>query len=307
MKLSIVSPVYRAARILPELVRRISATCDQEGLDYEIVLVDDRSPDDSWEVLQQLASGHARLRAYRLSRNFGQHYAITAGITKASGDLIVVMDCDLQDNPSYIPELIKKKAEGFNVVCTIKQQKEYSWYRRLTSDLFFFVVNRLSDVKLEKNLGTMTLIDRQVADEYIKIRDYHRHSSMIFSWLGFKRGFVNIVQDQRFEGKSSYTLSRLLHHAINGVISQSDRLLRLSITFGMAMFGAALLGVVYIIIRSFFYNFEVGWPSLVVLILFTTGIILLMLGIAGLYIGKTFEQVKDRPLFIIAEEAGSNA
>lgn len=307
MKLSIVSPVYRAARILPELVRRISATCEEHSLEYEIILVDDRSPDDSWAVLQNLTFSNARLKAYRLSRNFGQHYAITAGITKASGDLILVMDCDLQDNPSYIPELIKKQAEGYNVVCTIKQQKEYSWYRRLTSDLFFFVVNRLSDVKLEKNLGTMTLIDRQVADEYIKIRDYHRHSSMIFSWLGFKRGFIDIVQDQRLEGKSSYTFSRLLHHAINGVISQSDRLLRLSITFGMFMFGAALFGAAYIIIRSFFYKFEVGWPSVVVLILFTTGIILLMLGIAGLYIGKTFEQVKDRPLFIIAEEAGTKA
>jgi dolichol-phosphate mannosyltransferase len=305
MKLSIVSPVYKAAQILPELVRRINETFEGLGIDYEIVLVDDRSPDDSWEVLKVLASDNQNIKAFRLSRNFGQHYAITAGISKASGDLIIVMDCDLQDNPAFIPELIRKHAEGYNVVCTIKQQKEYSWYRRITSDMFFFVVNRLSDVKLEKNLGTMTLIDRRVADEYIKIRDYHRHSSMIFAWLGFNRGFVNVVQEQRFEGRSSYTLRNLIHHAINGVISQSDRLLRLSITFGMIMFTIALLGAGYIVVRSFFHHFEVGWPSLVVLILFTTSIILLMLGIAGLYIGKTFEQVKERPLFIIAEEAAS--
>ncbi len=302
MKISIISPVYKAEKILPALVQRINAVITSQQWDAEIILIDDRSPDGSWEVLQSLAAQYSVVRAFRLSKNFGQHYAITAGISVATGSVMIIMDCDLQDRPENMPLMLEKHHEGYDVVCTLKSQKKYSLYRKLTSDLFFFIVNNLSDVKLEKNLGTMTLINRKVADAFSGIRDYHRHSSMIIAWLGFRRGFVQVQQDDRFEGKSSYTWKSLFKHAINGVISQSDKLLRLSIGFGLASFMASLLGVAYIIIKSFFVQFEMGWPSIVVLILFTTGIILLMLGIAGLYIGKTFEQVKHRPLFIIAEQ-----
>jgi dolichol-phosphate mannosyltransferase len=302
MKISIVSPVYKAAAILPELVKRITEVCQKNDDDYEILLVDDRSPDNAWSIILNLAAAFPALKAIRLSKNFGQHYAITAGIKHASGDIIIIMDCDLQDEPENIQAMVAKQAEGFDVVCTIKEQKKYSFYRRISSDMFFFVVNRLSDVKLEKNLGTMTLITRKVATAFSDIRDYHRHSSMIISWLGFNRGYVHVTQQERYEGKSSYTFSKLLHHAINGVISQSDKLLRLSITFGLFMFGSSILGILYILIKSFFVQFEMGWPSIVVLILFTSGILLLMLGIAGLYIGKTFEQTKNRPLYLVSEE-----
>jgi glycosyltransferase involved in cell wall biosynthesis len=299
MKLSVVSPVYHAAPILAELVKRIAEVCRARQYDFEIILVEDHGNDDSWIRICELAKVYPELKGFRLSRNFGQHYAITAGIAKAQGDMMVIMDCDLQDDPAYLPQLIEKQQQGFNVVCTIKKQKKYSMYRRFASDLFFKIINNLSDIRLENGLGTMTLIDRKVADEYLKIKDYHRHSSMIFSWLGFKRGFIDIEHLPRFEGKSSYNLKKLIHHAINGVISQSDKLLRWSITAGFFMFGASLLGVLFIVIKSFYHRFEVGWPSLVVLILFTTGIILFMLGITGIYIGKIFEQVKERPLYII--------
>jgi glycosyltransferase involved in cell wall biosynthesis len=302
LKLSIISPVYKAEKILPELVKRIDAVCRENAFNYELILVDDRSPDKSWEQVKILKCAFDNLKGLRLSRNFGQHYAITAGIAVAKGDVIIIMDCDLQDRPENIPQLIRKYDEGFDVVCTIKSNKKYKLYRRITSDLFFFIVNRLSDVKLENNLGTMTLINRKVANSYLDIKDYHRHSSMIISWLGFNRGFITVHQDPRLEGKSSYNLRSLIKHAINGVISQSDKLLRLSIGFGLTSFMASSVGVIYIVIRSFYVNFEMGWPSLVVLILFTTGIILLMLGITGLYIGKTFEQVKNRPLYLVAEE-----
>jgi dolichol-phosphate mannosyltransferase len=301
MKLSIVSPIYKAEKILPELVKQIAGVCREQQYDFEIILVEDRGNDDSWRVICELSKEYPELRGFLLSRNFGQHYAITAGIAKSKGDSIIVMDCDLQDNPIYIPQLLKKQQEGYNVVCTLKKSKRYSLYRRLASDLFFKIINNLSDIKLENGLGTMTLIDRQVADEYLKIKDYHRHSSMIFSWLGFNRGFIDIEHQERHSGKSSYNLKKLIHHAINGVISQSDKLLRWSITAGFMMFLASLAGVLYIVIKSFYHRFEVGWPSIVVLILFTTGIILFMLGITGIYIGKIFEQVKERPLYIIQE------
>lgn len=302
MKVSVISPVYNAAKILPELVKRISQACEEAKYDYEIVLVEDCGKDNSWEVLKQLSKEFPKLKGYKLSKNFGQHYALTAAITKAKGDAIIIMDCDLQDNPDYIPLLIAKHKEGFNVVCTIKDGKKYSWYRKITSDLFFAIINYLSDVRLEKNLGTFTLIDRKVATEFLKIKDYHRHTSLIFSWLGFKRGFVHVKHDERFEGKSSYNFKKLLTHAINGVISQSDKILKWSISVGLFLFIASILGILYIFIKSFFVHFDKGWPSIFVAIIACTGIILFMLGILGLYIGKIFEQVKDRPLFIIQEE-----
>lgn len=302
MDLSIVSPVYNAEKILPELVRRISEVCDKQKYDYEVILVEDHGNDQSWDKIVELAKLYPRLRGFKLSKNFGQHYAITAGIGQSQGDLLVIIDCDLQENPDYIPEMVHQARQGYNVVCTIKKTKKYNWYRRFTSDLFYKVLNSLSDVTLENNLGTMTLIDKKVKSEYLKIKDYHRHSNLIFSWLGFKRGYVFVDHEDRYEGKSSYTISKLLKHALNGVISQSDKLLRWSITAGLIMFIASLLGVLYIVVKSFFHTFALGWPSLVVLILFTTGIILLMLGILGIYIGKIFDQVKGRPLYIISEE-----
>jgi dolichol-phosphate mannosyltransferase len=302
MKLSIVSPVYKASGIIPELVSRISHVCESEKYNYEIILVDDGSLDNSWKIIESLSLQYPKLRGFKLSKNYGQHYAISAGIHKAQGDYVVIMDCDLQDDPAYIPQLIDKSLEGFNVVCTIKQVKKYGFLRRLTSDLYFFIINRLSDIKLEKNLGTMTLIDRKVADAFSEIKDYHRHSSMVFAWLGFNRGYIETIQQPRFSGKSSYNFRKLLSHAINGVISQSDRLLKVSITIGLMMFGLSILGGLYIVVKSFTTEFEAGWPSLSVLILFTSGIILLMIGILGLYLGKVFEQVKNRPLYIISEQ-----
>lgn len=300
--LSVISPVYNAANILPELVSRVDEVCTRNNLDFEIILVDDKSKDDSWRVISELVKKYTRLRAFRLSRNFGQHYAITAAISKAKGSTIIIMDCDLQDNPEDIPILIAKQREGFNVVCTIKNTKNYSFFRRVTSDLFFLIINHLSDVKLEKNLGTFTLIDRIVADHFLKIYDYHRHTSLIFSWMGFNRGFVNVEHQPRFEGKSSYNLGKLIAHAINGVISQSDRILKWSISIGLLIFISSIIGILYILIKSFYVDFDPGWPSIFVSILFSTGIILCMIGVLGLYLGKVFEQVKQRPLFIISEE-----
>jgi glycosyltransferase involved in cell wall biosynthesis len=301
MKISIVSPVYNAEKILHELVKRITEICELHKYEHELILVEDCSKDSSWESIIKLSKIYPNLKGYKLSRNFGQHYAITAGISNASGDLIIIMDCDLQDNPSYIYNLIEKSKEGYDVVCTIKNSSNHSFFRSASSSLFYKTLNLLSDVQLENNLGTMTLINRKVVSEYLKINDYHRHSNLLFKWLGFKRGFIFIDHQKRFQGESSYTLSKLFRHAVNGVISQSDKLLRWSITLGLIMFIASLMGVIFIVVKSFFHQFEVGWPSLVVLILFTTGILLLMLGILGLYIGKIFEQVKQRPLFIIEE------
>ena len=299
--ISIVAPFYNSEKTVSLFIDRVSSVCTEINQQFEIILIDDRSTDETWDQITKCAVISKNVIGYRLSKNFGQHAAITAGISNANGTLIIIMDCDLQDNPVYIKNLVTKSMEGFDIVCSIKSDKKHSRFRKLTSHLFYTILNSLSDVKLEKNLGTLTLINRKVANEFLKIKDYHRHTSLVFSWLGFKRGFINVEHESRFDGKSSYTFSKLIKHALNGIISQSQKILNASIILGIFMICISFSSILFIFIGSLFLEFNAGWPSLAILILFTTGIILFILGVHGLYIGKIFEQVKDRPIFIIDE------
>lgn len=301
MLISVISPFYNSEKTVSAFVEQVKSTCDLAGFSLEIILVDDRSPDKTWEEIKKLKD-LPFVRAIRLSRNFGQHAALSAGINHAKGDYLIVMDCDLQDNPVYIKELVNKAQEGFNIVCTIKNQKAHNVFRRFTSNLFFRVFNSLSDVKLEDHLGTMTLMDRKVADTFDSIKDYHRHTSLVLRWVGFKRGYVNIVHETRRYGESSYNLSKLLKHALDGIVSQSNRLLNLSVGLGLALVVFSLLFLVALVVGSAFYTYEIGWPSTIGAISLSTGLIMFTLGIHGIYIGKIFDQVKERPIYIIDEK-----
>ena len=190
MLLSIISPVYNSSATLSELVRQVDLVCTEYGIKYELLLVDDGSQDNSWSILTELKRVYLPIKAYKLSRNFGQHAAVTAGIQKSSGDLVVIIDCDLQDDPKYIPSLIEKSREGFDIVCTLKRNKKYTLWRKLTSNIFFFFYNFVSDIKLENGLSSMVLINRKIAKEFLKIHDVHRHYAILFDWLGFSRCFI---------------------------------------------------------------------------------------------------------------------
>tara|TARA_B110001452_G_scaffold72943_1_gene58990 strand:+ start:2340 stop:3251 length:912 start_codon:yes stop_codon:yes gene_type:complete len=296
---SIISPVYNAEGIVKRLIHEIQNVCNDEKIDYEVILVDDRSKDKSWNVIAEECQKVSNIKGIRLSRNFGQHAAITAGVSIAKGDYIIIMDCDLQDNPKYIPDLIRKAKLGYNVVCTLKKTKNHSYFRKLSSKFFFFLINLLSDINLEKNLGTMTLIDKKISKEFLKIKDLHRHTSILFKRIGFERGFINVEHDDRLIGKSSYNTRKLISHAINGIISNSKTLLNFSIYFGLSLVLISIVMIIILIIKSTTIDFVIGWPSLIVTILFSTGLVLFMLGIQGLYTGKIFEQSKDSPIYII--------
>lgn len=296
---SIISPVYNAEGIIRRLIYEIQNVCNDEKIDYEIILIDDRSKDKSWNVIVEECQKVSNIKGIRLSRNFGQHAAITAGVSIAKGDYIIIMDCDLQDNPKYIPDLIGKAKQGYNVVCTLKKTKNHSYFRRLGSKFFFFLINVLSEVKLEKNLGTMTLIDKKVSKEFLNIKDLHRHTSILFKRLGFERGFVNVEHDDRLVGESSYNIRKLISHAINGIISNSKTLLNFSIYFGFSLVLISIILVIILILLSTSIEFKLGWPSLIITILFSTGLVLFMLGIQGIYTGKIFEQSKGSPVYII--------
>jgi glycosyltransferase involved in cell wall biosynthesis len=309
MFVSIVSPVYNAQNIIKELIQRITQEITQITSDYEIILVDDGSADDSWKMIEKHINDHPNVIGLKFSKNFGQHFAITAGLNRAKGDVVIVMDCDLQDNPSYFKDFIREYNNGADIVYTAKKKREHSLFKNVTAFFFNLLFNYLIDNKSWKaqaNIGNYTLISRKVVDAYNKMNDSQRHYLMILRWLGFSSTVIDIEQSKRFEGRSSYTFKKLFHHAISGITSQSDKLLRISISIGLSMTFISFLAIVIVIILYFHQGFLSGWTSLFVLLLFSTGMILTSIGIAGIYIGKIFDQVKNRPLYLISNEIKSD-
>ncbi len=302
MQLSVISPVYKAEDIVDELVSRITKAVSQITEDFEIILIDDCSPDSSWTKIKENCGKDKRIKGIKLSNNFGQQHAITAGLETSKGDYVIVIDCDLQDDPSYIPKLYEKIREGYEIVYTRVQNKTHSFLRNFYSYLFKVVLNLFSDCNyIGKNVISFSILSRKVVNAFCKIKDTQRHYLLLLRWLGFKHCYIDVIQNPRFSGNSSYSFLKLWEHAIDGIVSQSDKLLRLSISVGLSFSFLSMLFSVLLVVMYFIKGFKEGWTSLMVLILFTTGIILVSIGILGIYIGKILEQAKGRPLYIIDE------
>lgn len=303
--ISVISPVYKAEKIVDELVIKIESGLKQFTQKYEIILVEDGSPDNSWERIKYNCSINKSIKGIRLSRNFGQHQAITAGIVKAKGEYIVVMDCDLQDNPIYIEEMFNNISKGYDIVYTIKEARKHSKFKNITAIIYNKVFNYLTDNKSNQynNLvGAYSMINRKVADAFINYKDYRRHYLLVLGWLGFKITHIKVEHNNRFEGKSSYTFYKLISHALDGIVSQSDKLLRIFISLGLLISAISIASIILIITLYFVHGFKSGWASTISVILFSTGLITTNIGIIGIYLGRTFEQTKNRPIFIIDEE-----
>lgn len=299
--ISIVSPVYRAADIVPILVKNINESLVQITNDFEIVLVDDGSPDTSWEAITHACYQNKRVKGVKLSRNFGQHYAITAGLEKAGGEILILMDCDMQDDPSHISKLIQRKNEGFDVVFTRRKSRKHGFFKSLAGKVYNFCFYLFADSSYDVNLGSLTLLTKRVRNEFMKIGDKDRLYIQLLKWVGFKSTFLEVEHRERISGESTYTLSKLFSLAIQGWTSHSTKLLKLTIYFGFGLAILALLTGIAITILKFVYGFQTGWASIIVTILFSTGLIQISIGILGVYIGKTFDQSKNRPLYIIEE------
>jgi glycosyltransferase involved in cell wall biosynthesis len=310
VKLSIISPVYNAEKIVDELVRRVIHEAEKITSDIEIVLVEDASSDKSWDKIKENCGKDSRIKGVRFSRNFGQHAAITAGIELCSGEYAIVMDCDLQDDPVYFKELYEKAEKGFNIVYTCKKKRKHSWFKNFAASIFNSLFNYLVDNKeynYQKNVGSYSLISRNVIDAYKKFGDYRRHYLMVLRWLGFNYEIVVIEHKDRFEGRSSYNFKKLITHAIDGITSQSDKLLRIMAGFGFILSSLAFIAALSVVIIYSIKPFQAGWASIFVLILFVAGLIILSIGITGIYIGKIFEQTKNRPKFIIQEHLNNES
>ena len=301
--ISIVSPVYRAEKILPILVSEINLVMERIGEDYEIILVDDRSPDNSWEVMKVLSSQNSKIKSIRLSRNFGQHSAIFAGLTKTKGDWVVVMDCDMQDQPKEIAKLYKKALEGYDIVLGQRENRKDKFLKKLSSKLFYKVFNYLSGGQFNNEIGNFGIYKKKVIDSILNISDYIKFFPLFINWVGFKSVSIPIEHGEREEGKSSYSISRLLKLAFNVIVSFSDKPLRLFINFGLGIsILSFVLGIYYLYLSITNKITQPGFSYLLLSIWFLSGIIISCIGIVGVYLGKTFDQAKNRPTFIIDEE-----
>lgn len=300
MKLSIVSPVYRAELVLEELVERIITNIPSDFNSFEIILVDDYSPDNSWKKIEEIAKKNRNVKGFKLSRNFGQHYAITAGLNQVSGDFIVVLDCDLQDQPEEIEKLYNKTKEGFEIVLARRHNRQDSIYKKTVSKLFYSTLSYLTGAKQDATVANFGIYSRKVINQVINLPEKIKYFPTMVKWVGFETSFVNVEHARRNEGKSNYNLKKLLHLALDIILAYSDKPLRLIIKFGLSMAFISFILVVYNIYAKITGHFSVsGYASLISSIWFLSGCILTTLGIVGLYVGKTFEGVKNRPSFII--------
>jgi dolichol-phosphate mannosyltransferase len=302
MDLSVVSPVYRGEKMLSELVERIHKAISPLTDNYEIVLVNDCSPDNSWECISEICKVDKKVKGINLSRNFGQPYAITAGLTYAKGNYIAVIDCDLQNKPEDLPAMYQKALEGYDVVSARRVVREDTFMKRMSSAIFHRVYDFLSGFETDKAVAEFGIYSRKIVDVYCSIPEYSRSFVELIHTLGFKKTTVDVLHDHRLEGKSSYNLYRLLNLSYNSIISNSNRPLHLAVALGLIMSILSFLMAIYNIFAKFWGLNEVaGYTSTIFSIWFVGGLLLLMMGVLGLYIGKIFDQVKGRPVFIVSD------
>lgn len=300
--ISVVVPVFKGEDCIEELYRRLKETLTPISPEFELVLVEDCGGDYSWEMIKALAKRDPRVRGFQFSRNFGQHYGITAGMDHARGDWVVVMDCDLQDRPEEIPALYQKAQEGFDVVIALRGRRQDPLWKRATSRIYFRLFNYLAELDYNPEAGNFRIISRRVAASYRTMRENLRLFGALINWMGFKTGYVRVAHGERFEGQSTYTLGKLFKLAFETIIAYSDKPLRLAVQFGTLISLLAFVAGLYVLEKALFQGHPVaGWSSMMVSLYFLGGIIIAILGIIGVYLGKTFDEVKHRPLYIIAD------
>lgn len=303
MKLSVISPIYKGEKMLDELVSRIEASVETFTKDYEIILVNDCSPDESWAKIKEICGRNTKVKGINLSRNFGQHYAITAGLTESTGEWVTVMDCDLQDRPEEIPNLYQKAQEGYDTVFAQRIERKDGFLKRLSSTLFNATFAFLTDQEQDKTVGNFGIYHRQVINAVLSMGDSVRWFPIMVKWVGFKIGYMAVAHAERAEGKSSYSLRRLLSVASDNMIAFSNKPLRLMLQFGFVVVVVSVLVALFYLIRYLSGGIAVdGFTTMVISMWILGGIIIMLIGMTGIYIGKTFDKTKDRPLFIVRDK-----
>jgi len=302
MEFSVISPVYRAENIVDELCRRLLSVLSTITENFEIILVEDGSPDKSWTEIKKWCEIDKRIKGVKLSRNFGQHNAIAAGMRIAKGNWVVVMDCDLQDSPEEIPTLYQKACEGHDIVFAKRQERQDKTLKKLYSKWFYAAYSYFTNTKQDEAIANFGIYKNKVISSINEMGDYERVFPTLVQWVGYNKAYITVKHSQRYEGRSSYSFFKLLSLAFRMIISFSDKPLRIALIAGtiisISSFG---FGIFYLIQSLRGVITEPGFASLIISIWFLGGTVLIFIGVLGLYIGKIFEKVKNRPNFFIQE------
>ncbi len=298
--ISIVSPVYNSEGSIVTLIERIKNVLLTITDKYEIILVEDGGNDNSWDVIERQALLDRRIKGIKLSRNFGQHYAITAGLDYSRGEWIVVMDCDLQDRPEEIINLFNKAQEGFDIVLARRFNRQDGMLKKLFSALFYRTLGYLTGSDQDETVANFGIYNRKVIDIVVSMRESIRYFPTMIKWVGFKSTKLNVLHEPRANSSTSYNFKKLLNLAIDIILAYSDKPIRLMIKFGLFVSLISFIVAIIVLIRWIGGDITVmGYTSQIISIWFLSGIIISTLGLVGLYIGKTFEGVKQRPIYVI--------
>jgi polyisoprenyl-phosphate glycosyltransferase len=301
---SIVVPVYDEEQVLPLFYDRLRAVLDGLADPAEIVFVNDGSGDQSLPLLKELHAADKRVRIVSLSRNFGHQAAVTAGLAHATGEVVAVLDADLQDPPELLPKLFGLLDEGWDVAYAVRTERKESPAKRLAYFAFYRLLRGMADIDIPLDSGDFCAMRRRVVDRLNALPESDRFIRGLRAWLGFRQIGIPYQRDQRYAGVPKYTVAKLLKLSVDGLVSFSYVPLRLIVALGLCISGLSFLGILVVLYRYLFTPYVPGWASLAILVLFIGGIQLLTLGVIGEYIGRISQQVKGRPLFVVDERVG---
>jgi glycosyltransferase involved in cell wall biosynthesis len=302
---SIIIPIYNEESTLPELRNRLADAAGLLDMPFEVILIDDGSKDKSFAIMKEIHAQDARFKIIRLSRNFGHQIAISAGMDLAQGDAVILMDGDLQDPPELLPQMIAKWREGYQVVYTIKTSRKEASVKRLAFKAFYRVLHALSSIRIPMDAGNFSLMDRRVVEIMKQIPERHRYISGLRAWVGFRQIGIEYDRGARYAGQPQMSINRLVQLALDGIFSFSNVPLRTASYVGCAAAMVAFAGGLYVIYEKLFTDKALlGWASTICTITFLGGLILMTLGIIGEYVGRIYDEVKQRPLYIISEGIG---
>ncbi len=302
-ELSVVVPVFNEQEVINETVSRLKRVLDGMLVEYEIIFVNDGSRDNTLQILRPVCQEDWRCKLVNFSRNFGHQTAITAGMDVSQGDAVVVIDADLQDPPEVIPEMFKFWREGYEVVYGKRiSRKGETAFKKLTASAFYRFLSYMTDVEIPVDTGDFRLLDRKVVDALKRVPERNRYVRGLVSWLGFKQTAFEYVREKRFAGTTKYPLSKMMKLAVDAITSFSVKPLRIAGFLGALLSVVGFIYTLYVIIAKLCGAlFSAGWASIICIVLLLGGFILLMLGVMGQYIGRIYDEVRDRPLYIISE------
>ena len=300
--ISVIIPLYNCKPFIDELSHRLVQVLVNITNSFEIIFVNDNSPGDDWKEVELIAEKESRIKGINLSRNFGQHYAITAGLNYSSGEWVVVMDGDLQDQPEEINKLYAKAQEGFDVVLAKRSQRKDHFLKRSGSYCFYQILSYLTDTQQNEQVANFGIYNKSVINAVLSMKDKVRYFPTMIKWVGFKSTDLEVDHASRTEGKSSYNFKRLLRLALDTIISFSDKPLRLTMKLGIGISGLSFIFALLTFYRRLTGQIEViGYSSLIISIWFLSGVMITLIGMLGLYVGRIFDQTKERPTFIVSE------